>query len=527
MQNKKLEPVQSQERIQTIDIIRGLALFGILIINFTVDNRNVQPEEGWTGFADQLAYWPIRFFLDDKFMAMYCFLFGLGFSIQLLRAEERNSPFVFVYFRRLIVLYLIGIVHGILTRETILPTYAMVGLLLLLLYKLPRKLLPVVALLCFLVPTARNLIKIQQAEKLVTSTTLASIDTTLVDACVGVYERAGEPGRYNVITREGNKIYNLGRGGKFDLLMISGTEYAIKNSPADKFSFQKDSSGNIYKLLIHPGGIEVSCLKIQMDITSAQKEMERQMAEARNPQQKITYTEFIIRNTKDTWQGLKNWSWNNFFWGFNISGILPLFLMGLYFGRHKVFYEISSNRQFLRSTMFWGLILGGAGVAIFIGFEAWNVFIGKNWNWGYSTFERQLIGLSWDLGIMLMAIGYISGLTLLLEKINPIAIGWKKRLSFFAPVGRMGLTNYILHTIPYVIIFDSFALGLSGKIGPFYRLLLALPVYGLLIILSHWWFKHFRIGPVEWLWRSLTYLKFQPMRLKSSNKVEEKEIGNM
>jgi uncharacterized membrane protein YeiB len=520
-------PVSLQERIQTIDIIRGIALFGILVINFTVDNRNVQPEEGWTSLGDQLAYWPIRFFLDDKFMAMYCFLFGLGFSIQMLRAQERNSPFVFVYFRRLIVLYLIGTVHGILTRETILPTYAMVGVLLLLFYKLPRKLLPPLAFLCFLIPTARYFIKIQQAEKLVTSTTQASIDTTLVDACVGVYERAGEPGRYNVITREGNKIFNLGRGGKFDLLMISGTEYAIKNSPAARFSFQKNSSGNIYKLLIRPSGIEVSCLKIQMDIKLAQKEMERQMAEARNPQQKITYTEFIIKNTKDTWQGLKNWSWNNFLWGFNISGILPLFLMGLYFGRRKVFYDISSNRQFLRSTMIWGLILGGAGVAIFIGFEAWNFIIGNNWNWGYSTFNRGLIGLSWDLGIMIMAIGYISGLTLLLEKTDPIGIGWKKRLSFFAPVGRMGLTNYIFHTIPYILLFDSFGLSLSGKIGPLYRLLLALPVFVVIILFSHWWFKRFSIGPVEWLWRSLTYLKFQPMRLKASNKNEEKVDGNM
>ncbi|MEO6219064.1 MAG: DUF418 domain-containing protein [Ginsengibacter sp.] len=507
-----------QERIQTIDIIRGIALLGILIINFTVDNRNVQPEEGWISFADQLAYWPIRFFLDDKFMAMYCFLFGLGFSIQLLRAEERNSPFVFVYFRRLIVLYLIGTVHGILTRETILPTYAMVGVLLLLFYKLPRKLLPVVALLCFLIPTTRGFIKIQQTEKLVTSTTLDSIDTTLVDACVGVYERAGEPGRYNVITREGNKIFSIGRGGKLELLMISGTEYAIKNSPAERFSFQKDSSGNIYKLLIRPGGIEVSCLKIQMDIKLAQKEMERQMAEARKPLKKLSYTEFIIKNIKDTWQGLKNWSWNNFFWGFNISGILPLFLMGLYFGRRKVFYDISTNRQFLRSTMKWGLILGGGGVAIFIGFEAWNFIIGNNWNWGYSTFNRGLIGLSWDLGIMLMAIGYISGLILFLEKIN-----WKKRLSFFAPVGRMGLTNYIFHTIPYILLFDSFGLSLSGKIGPLYRLLLALPVFVVIILFSRWWFKYFRFGPLEWLWRLLTYLKFQPMRLKASNENNKPE----
>ena len=143
MPKQSLQPVALQERIQTIDIIRGFALFGVLVINFTVDNRNIEPEAGWTGIADQLTYWPIRFFMDDKFMATYCFLFGLGFSIQMLRAEARNSPFVFVYIRRFFALYLIGVIHQILTDESILPSYAVVGFVLLLLHKLPRKLLPI------------------------------------------------------------------------------------------------------------------------------------------------------------------------------------------------------------------------------------------------------------------------------------------------------------------------------------------------------------------------------------------------
>ena len=84
MQQQKLQPVAIQERIQTIDIIRGFALFGILIINFTVDAGKTEPWAGFTGFIDQLVYWPIAFFMNDKFVAIYCFLFGLGFSIQML-----------------------------------------------------------------------------------------------------------------------------------------------------------------------------------------------------------------------------------------------------------------------------------------------------------------------------------------------------------------------------------------------------------------------------------------------------------
>ena len=71
MESSVIGPVTTRERIQTIDIIRAFALFGVVVVNFTEDNRGVSPDEGRTGFFDQVAYWPIRFFLDDKAMATY------------------------------------------------------------------------------------------------------------------------------------------------------------------------------------------------------------------------------------------------------------------------------------------------------------------------------------------------------------------------------------------------------------------------------------------------------------------------
>lgn len=107
MESPVINPVTTRERIQTIDIIRAFALLGVVVVNFTVDNRGISPGEGKTGLFDQLAYWPIRLLLDDKAMAIYCFLFGLGFSIQLLRAQERNAPYVLMFIRRLAFLFLI------------------------------------------------------------------------------------------------------------------------------------------------------------------------------------------------------------------------------------------------------------------------------------------------------------------------------------------------------------------------------------------------------------------------------------
>ena len=518
MQKQNIGPVLPQERIQTIDILRALALLGVVIANFTVDNRYVTPEEGRTWFFDQLVYWPIRFFIDDKAMAMYCFLFGLGFSIQMLRAESRKAPFVILQMRRLVVLFLIGIVALILTNETIPHEYAIVGMLLLLLYKLSRKILPILAILCVLVPFTRNLINQKKPEINTNKRTEVSVDTTLLNSYTGVYEIA--PGSRVIILRNGNSLFAEGPRRHTNLFAISDSEFVPKNIN-NISTFHKDSNGMINKIIYHsPDGKITDLPRIKTDLQHALKEQLRQRKHGNFANDTTTYKQFIAGNSKKIWNRFKTWSWSDFFWGSDISDILPFFLIGLYAGRRRIFYDVESNKPFLKKVMEWGFILGITGMSINLGFEAWNYINAIYWS-DYSPITRSWVNLSWNLGVMAMTFAYAAGLTLLLENVD-----WKKRLSFLAPVGRMGFTNYLLQTIPYIILFH-YGFNLSGKIGPFYRLLLALPVYVSLIFLSRWWFKHFTIGPVEWLWRSLTYLKFQPMRLKASNKNEEKEIESV
>jgi uncharacterized protein len=133
MHHQNLQPVAIQERIPTIDIIRGIALFGVIIITFTVDNGSNAPWQGWSGFGDQLLFWTLRFFIDDKFVNIYCILFGLGFAIQMQRAESSNLPFTLIFLRRLIALYLIGVACFVLLGiyNIIFIPYAITGLLLL------------------------------------------------------------------------------------------------------------------------------------------------------------------------------------------------------------------------------------------------------------------------------------------------------------------------------------------------------------------------------------------------------------
>ena len=92
--------------------------------------------------------------------------------------------------------------------------------------------------------------------------------------------------------------------------------------------------------------------------------------------------------------------------------------------------------------------------------------------------------------------------------LNPV---WGKRIQVLAPVGQMALSNYLTQSIVCTLIFYGYGLGLFGQMGMAAGIGLTLVIYLLQIPISHWWMKRFKYGPAEWLWRSLTYLKPQPM----------------
>src|SRR5208283_5167758 len=130
-------PVSLSERILFIDVLRGMALFGILAANM---RAFVAPLECY-GYirvlfhsrADILAQAFVDVFIQGKFITIFSFLFGLGFAMQMSRAEARGVRFLGFYPRRLLALALFGIIHGILIwGGDILLTYALSGAILLL-----------------------------------------------------------------------------------------------------------------------------------------------------------------------------------------------------------------------------------------------------------------------------------------------------------------------------------------------------------------------------------------------------------
>lgn len=86
-----------------------------------------------------------------------------------------------------------------------------------------------------------------------------------------------------------------------------------------------------------------------------------------------------------------------------------------------------------------------------------------------------------------------------------------------ACLGRMALTNYIAQTLICVFVFYGFGLGWFGHVERAGQLLFVVCVWGLQLAWSPIWLRHFRYGPLEWLWRSFTYGRIQPMRRKEAS----------
>lgn len=147
---KTILPHTNQERIEVIDVLRGFTLLGIILVHFTEQYYAGQPPKvhenyGAHNLADMIVLGFIGIFISGKFFMIFSFLFGMSFFIQLDKSDD-SPAFLFRFAWRLIVLFIIGLVHHLHYRGDILTIYAVLGFGLLLCHKLPDKFS---ALACF------------------------------------------------------------------------------------------------------------------------------------------------------------------------------------------------------------------------------------------------------------------------------------------------------------------------------------------------------------------------------------------
>lgn len=179
--------------------------------------------------------------------------------------------------------------------------------------------------------------------------------------------------------------------------------------------------------------------------------------------------------------------------------VLAMFLVGSWAGRRRVLAEPAENRRLLVGALRWGLILGVPGNLLFAALQ-------QGADSATSPGYLGAFGLLYVTGPALSA-AYAAGLALLAQSERR-----RERLAPLAAVGRLALTNYIMQSLVATTIFYSYGLGLFGQVGSAALLALSVALFALQVVLSGVWLRCFRFGPLEWLLRSFTYLRRQPLR---------------
>lgn len=371
--------VSPKERIQILDVARGIAVFGILLVNMRFFSASLQTiqwritlwPERWNVLTDAI----IDVFVSGKFLSIFAFLFGYGMMIMRDRAEATGRPFVRIYARRLAALAVFGLIHGLfIWFGDILFHYAVVGFALLMFHRVePRQLLVWAVILLSLLPTMVLLSGVSASGALLDAETEA-----------WVMERIAR-----------------------DEMIYSGGSYA-----------------------------EIQQVRTVDWVTSA-----------------FNHITFYPQ-------------------------ILGLFLLGAYFAQRRLLHDVRETRATLAKLAWW---TGGAGLLLTLAHGA-------------------MPDLAYVAGGPVIGLFYVAVLGILMS--SPT---WERRLRLFAPVGRMAFTNYIMQSVICTLIFYGYGLGLYGQVGPLAAGGLAVAVYVLQIVVSRAWLNRFRMGPLERVWRTLTY----------------------
>ncbi len=150
------------------------------------------------------------------------------------------------------------------------------------------------------------------------------------------------------------------------------------------------------------------------------------------------------------------------------------------------------------------MLLLGVLVGIPLTIHTINLQQGCDW-YPIDSFFVHILYAYW--GSVLIALAYVSALILVLQ--TGLLRGLTDRL---AAVGRMALTNYLAHTLICTTLFLGHGFGLFGSVERIWQAVIVMAIWGVQLVWSPWWLERFRFGPAEWLWRTLSYLKRQPLR---------------
>ena len=183
--------------------------------------------------------------------------------------------------------------------------------------------------------------------------------------------------------------------------------------------------------------------------------------------------------------------WADLFASVRFPKVLGMFVLGLWTVRTGLALSPSTHRATL---VRWSLLGWGVGLPANV-IAAWTLE-----HWPYlPPSVGALLGVAMQgVGVPMLALGYAATVGLLV-------VDGRRFVTVFAPVGRMALTNYLMHSIICVVLSYGFGFALWWRVGASTAMGIAAAIIALQIPLSAWWLSRYRFGPVEWIWRRLTY----------------------
>ncbi len=420
-------PVRSEDRILTIDVLRGFALLGILLMNilsFSLPwaaeaNPNVM---GGTAGPNWWAWFLQVVVFDGKMRAIFSMLFGAGVILLTSRATPDAAD---IYYRRNLWLMLFGMIHAyVLWVGDILYYYALLSLMLYPIRKLSARTLISVSLLMIAIMTGNGLYEAYQIP-------------AMRDRAVAALK----------MEKDGAKLTDEQKKDK--------EQWENRNKewvpPAEELA--KDA--NAYR-----GNYAVN--------------FQRRSGIVQNLHSGPYYS-------TGTWDVL----------AFLLLG-MGLFKAGVLTGE--------------RSTAFYAkLLAAGYGLGLTLNaVMAWRM-AAANWE---ILASWQALGL-YQLGRLLVALGHVALLVLIVKAGRMVWL-----TSRLAAVGQTAFSNYILDTLICTTIFyGGYGFGWYGKLERHQLYYIVAAIWTVQLIVSPIWLRHYRFGPLEWAWRSLTYWERQPLRL--------------
>lgn len=395
----------SGERIAIVDILRAIALFGIIITHAALSFlAGPEPTPGFNQFSalDKTVNDLAELFAFGKFFAIFAFLFGMSFAIQLENAARKGSSFAGRFAWRLTILLGIGLVHAMFFSGDVLMIYALLGFMLIPCRKLKSKTLLITGLILVL-----NL-------------------PGLLLAFAQLAAPAPSPEQQQATAQF-----------QEEFMKKAQEQYRIKQS------------GTVGEI-------------VEMNLTDSMLN-------------KLLFMVFTGR------------LWITF----------GYFLLGLWAGRVALFRDTHVNRARFRKLATWA---GGVALVTSVIHLMNEVPM-----FGQATLRTVFTYFAFTTQQATLAAFIVAAFTLSYWR-NPKGALLPK----LAPIGKLGLTTYLMQTLFGVLLFFGIGFGMLGKMGVTASIAASIAFFVFQIFFAHWWLRRFNLGPFEWLWRALTYFTLRP-----------------